>query len=131
MDQPLFPLERCDVARIALPVPVDELFEYAVPPELDECAQPGCRVQVRIRDRRLTGVIVERTAHPRFQGRLLPIESVVDLEPALSTAMLEMLREAAAEVICPFGIALATALPAGSAPRTTAGYAITGTGRAA
>ena len=131
MDQSLFPLARCDVARVALPLPVDELFEYAVPPELDEHAQPGCRVQVRVRDRRLTGVIVERTAHPQFQGRLLPIESMVDLEPALSTAMLEMLREAAIEVICPFGIALATALPAGSAPRTAAGYAITSTGRAA
>ena len=131
MDQPLFPLARCDIARVALPLPVDELFEYAVPPELDEHAQPGCRVQVRVRDRLLTGVIVERTDHPQFQGRLLPIESAVDLEPALSEAMLEMLREAATEVLCPFGIALATALPAGSAPRTAAGYAITGGGRAA
>jgi primosomal protein N' (replication factor Y) len=131
MDQPLFALARCDIARVALPLPVDELFEYAVPAELDEHAQPGCRVRVRLRDRGLTGVIVERTAHPRFQGRLLPIESVVDLEPALSSAMLEMLREAAIEVVCPFGIALATALPAGSAPRTAAGYAITANGRAA
>ena len=36
---------------VALPLPVDELFEYAVPPELDEHAQPGCRVRVRVRDR--------------------------------------------------------------------------------
>ena len=113
MDQGLFALSRCDVARVALPLPVDELFEYAVPAELDECAQPGCRARVRVRDRLLTGVIVERTGHPQFQGRLLPIESMVDLEPALSKAMLEMLREAATEVLCPFGIALATALPAG------------------
>jgi hypothetical protein len=131
MDQPLFALARCDIVRVALPLPVDELFEYAVPPELDEYAQPGCRVRVRVRDRLLTGVIVERTGHPQFQGRLLPIEKVVDLEPVLSTAMLEMLREAATEVLCPFGIALATALPAGSAPRMAAGYAITGNGRAA
>ena len=131
MDQGLFALSRCDIARVALPLPVDELFEYAVPAELDDHAQPGCRVRVRVRDRLLTGVIVERTGHPQFQGRLLPIESVVDLEPALSKAMLEVLREAATEVLCPFGIALATALPAGSAPRTAAGYAITPNGRAA
>ena len=131
MDQPLFTLARCDIVRVALPLPVDELFEYAVPLELDEHARPGCRVRVRVRDRLLTGVIVERTGHPQFQGRLLPIECVVDLEPALSKAMLEMLREAATELLCPLGIALATALPAGSAPRTAAGYAITRNGRAA
>ena len=131
MDQGLFALSRCDIARVALPLPVDELFEYAVPAELDDHAQPGCRARVRVRDRLLTGVIVERTGHPQFQGRLLPIESMVDLEPALSKAMLEMLREAATEVLCPFGIALATALPAGSAPRTAAGYAIARNGRAA
>ena len=131
MDQPLFALARCDIVRVALPLPVDELFEYAVPLELDEHARPGCRVRVRVRERLLTGVIVERTGHPQFQGRLLPIECVVDLEPALSKAMLEMLREAATELLCPLGIALATALPAGSAPRTAAGYAITRNGRAA
>jgi len=131
MDQGLFPLSRCDIARVALPLPVDELFEYAVPEELDDHALPGCRARVRVRDRLLTGVIVERTGHPQFQGRLLPIEGLVDLEPTLSKAMLEMLREAAAEVLCPYGIALATALPAGSAPRTAAGYAIAPNGRAA
>jgi len=131
MDQPLFPVARCDIVRVALPLPVDELFEYAVPLELDEHAQPGCRVRVRVRDRQLTGVIVERTGHPQFQGRLLPIEGVVDLEPLLSNAMLEMLREASTELLCPLGIALATALPAGSAPRAAAGFAITANGRAA
>ncbi len=131
MDQPLFALARCDIARVALPLPVDELFEYAVPAEFDLQARPGCRVQVRLRDRQLTGVIVERTGHPRFQGRLLPIERVLDFEPALSNAMLELLREAAREVLCPLGIALASALPAGSAPRAVAGYAITRSGRAA
>jgi len=131
MDQPLFAPVGGEIARVALPLPVDELFEYAVPAKLDERAQPGCRVHVRVRDRALTGVIVERTSHPRFQGRLLPIESVLDREPALSQAMLDLLREAAAEVLCPLGIALAAALPAGSAPRTAAGYAITDRGRAA
>jgi len=131
MDRGLFASARGDIARIALPLPTDELFEYVVPTELDERAQPGCRARVRIRERLLTGVIVERTAHPRFQGRLLPIESLVDLEPALSEAMLELLRNAANELLCPFGIALASALPAGSAPRSAAGYAIAPKGRAA
>ena len=31
------------VARVALPVPVDELFDYSLPAALDADAQPGCR----------------------------------------------------------------------------------------
>ena len=41
------------------------------------------------------------------------------------------LRDAAAEVLCPIGIALATALPAGSAPRVSRGFALTARGSAA
>jgi len=131
MAQPLFKLDARQIARIALPLPVDELFEYSIPAALEERARPGCRAQVRLRDRELTGVIVERSHHSRFPGRLLPIQSVVDLEPVLSPTMMELLRDAADELLCPLGIALATALPAGSAPRSTAGYAITERGRTA
>ena len=47
MDQGLFALSRCDIARVALPLPVDELFEYAVPAELDDHAQPGRGLNLR------------------------------------------------------------------------------------
>ena len=131
MTQPLFQADAPTVARVALPVPIDELFEYAVPRGLERRAQPGCRVRVQFRDRPMTGVIVERASEARFAGRLRPLEHVVDAEPALSGAMLALLREAAADVLCPLGIALATALPAGSAPRIAVGYEITQRGRSA
>ncbi len=130
-EQSLFAAEARSVARVALPVPIDEAFEYSVPDALELRAQPGCRVQVRFRERRLTGIVVERVGQAEFQGRLLPIEFVVDDEPVLSRSMLEVLTAAADEVLCPIGIALATALPAGSAPRTTLGYRITPRGLAA
>jgi primosomal protein N' (replication factor Y) len=131
MVQPLFALDARHIARIALPLPVDELFEYAVPEALEQQARPGCRARVRLRERLLTGVIVERSRHSRFPGRLQPVETVVDLEPLLSLEMIELLREAASDLVCPLGIALAAALPAGSAPRIAPGYAITQHGRAA
>ncbi len=131
MSEPLFAPPDGDVARVALPLPADELFEYAVPPQLAQRARPGCRARVRFRDRPLTGVIVERVRQPRFEGALLPIEQVVDPEPVLSEAMLAILREAAAEVLCPLGIALASALPSGSAPRVARGYALSTRGREA
>jgi len=130
-EQSLFAVEARHVARVALPVPIDETFEYSIPDALDLRAQPGCRVQVRFRERRLTGVIVARVDRAEFPGRLLPIEFVVDDAPVLSRSMLDVLTRAADEVLCPIGIALAAALPAGSAPRVTAGYRITPRGRAA
>ena len=36
MDQPLFSSVLSDAVRVALPVPVDELFDYGVPHELAE-----------------------------------------------------------------------------------------------
>jgi primosomal protein N' (replication factor Y) len=130
MTQSLFTVPAADVVRVALPVPADELFEYAVPAALRSRARPGCRVQVRLRRRPLTGVIVE--AGPRrSQGPLRSVEKIVDSDPVLSPSMLAMLREAAVEFLCPVGIALATALPAGSAPRLSRGLALTARGRAA
>ena len=67
MTDPLFAPREHDVARVALPVPIDRLFDYAVPPALSAGAQPGCRVRVRLRRRRLAGVIVERAATQRVQ----------------------------------------------------------------
>ena len=131
MERGLFDQRADAVARVALPVPIDELFDYAIPAGLDAGARPGCRVQVRFRERTLVGVIVERSERAAFDGRLRPLERVVDTEPALSAAMIAMLRDAATEVLCPIGIAIATALPAGSAPRTAAGFAITPRGLAA
>jgi primosomal protein N' (replication factor Y) len=131
MSQPLFAPPAGDVVRVALPVPADELFDYALPAALVPRALPGCRVRVSVHRRALTGIIVERGAARRVGGRLRSIEKLIDPEPVLSPTMLTILREAAAEVLCPIGIALATALPSGSAPRVSRGFALTASGRAA
>ncbi len=119
------------VARVALPVPVDELFDYSLPPALEADAQPGCRVIVGFAGRHLTGVIAERTDHSAHEGKLRPIQKLIDTEPVVSPAMLRMLREEAREVFCPVGMAVAAALPAGSAPRVVRGYTLTDRGRIA
>jgi len=49
----------------------------------------------------------------------------------LSPALLGVLREAAIECLCPIGLALAAALPAGSAPRSARGFQLTPRGREA
>jgi primosomal protein N' (replication factor Y) len=117
-------------ALVALPVPVDRLFDYAVPAALDAAAQPGCRVMVPFGRRRLSGVIVERRL-PEHPDRLRPLQRVLDPEPVVSASLLQILRELAAEVFCPVGIGLSAALPAGTAPRAQLRWALTPRGRAA
>jgi len=112
-------------------VPIDELFDYSIPPALVGAVKPGCRVQVPLRDRRLVGVVVSLARDSEFTGRLHAIESAVDPEPVLSPEMMTILRDTAHDVLCPIGIALQSALPAGSAPRIARGYAITPRGREA
>lgn len=116
--------------RVALPVPVDQLFDYAAPGPLALAARPGCRVLAPFRERQLTGVVVECLDSADASG-LRPIERVLDAEPALSASMLAMLREAADEFLSPIGMALATALPPGTPPRARLGFELSPRGRAA
>ena len=131
MSEPLFADESGEVARVALPVPVDRLFDYRIPEALAASARPGCRVRVRFRRRALTGIIVERAASSGFRGRLRPIERVEDAEPVMPSDQLAWLCEAAAEFLCPVGVALAAALPPRSAPRAARGYGLSARGREA
>jgi primosomal protein N' (replication factor Y) len=132
-DAPLFGAQETParVARVALPIAVDELFDYAVPEELEAAARPGARVRVRLGRRRLVGVVVERVAGARFSGRLRALEAVLDPEPAIPASLLGVVREEAAEILCPVGIALAAAAPGGSAPRLARAFALTERGREA
>ena len=65
--------------------------------------------------RRLTGVVVEAGREGAL--RLSQVERLIDETPALSPELLDALREEADRTLCPVGLALGTALPAGSAPR--------------
>ena len=136
MTESLFARPSRRTVRVALPVPIDSLFSYRVPDSEVAEIRPGQRVLVPFSGRRLTGVVVEcldladpsATQHTGIAGQSpgeknkepLPseeIEGVLDPAPVLSAEMLTLLTRAAEEVLCPPGLALAAALPAGSSPR--------------
>lgn len=143
------------VVRIALPVPIDSLFDYRVPEALAEHARPGHRALVPFSGRKLTGLIVETVAdasptdehssqqssqHPDQQqdhqpsqhpGKLAAIERIVDDEPVVSVGMITLLREAARDFLCPVGLALNHALPPGASPRVVHHLGLTARGRTA
>ncbi|MFP8874965.1 MAG: primosomal protein N', partial [Myxococcota bacterium] len=78
MSDSLFSRPSEGVARIALPVPLDSLFDYAVPAEIDDDVQPGCRVLVSFSGRPMTGVVIARDCVAEDPERTLSeIERVI------------------------------------------------------
>jgi primosomal protein N' (replication factor Y) len=119
------------VARVALPLPIDSLFDYAIPESLAAEAEPGRRVRVRTGSRALVGVIVAVAEAPSDGSKLRPLDRVLDASPAIAPALLDILRDEAAEVLCPVGLALAAALPPSSLPKLAKSWALTPLGREA
>lgn len=85
------------VAQVAVDVPLanlDRPFDYQVPPELDQAAQPGVRVRVRFAGRLRDGLLLARVpAGERVD--LAPLAKVVSAEPVLTPAVAELVRAVA------------------------------------
>jgi primosomal protein N' (replication factor Y) len=87
------------VARVAVDVPLahlDRPFDYLVPAELAEVAQPGVRVRVRFAGQAVDGFLLERVAASEHPGALARLQRVVSPEPALSAEVLALAAEVAA-----------------------------------
>ncbi|MBF6297364.1 primosomal protein N' [Nocardia amamiensis] len=78
------------------PAHLDRDFDYLVPPELDELAQPGVRVRVRFAGRLVDGYLLARLAHSDHEGKLVGLERVVSGERVLTPEILELATAVAA-----------------------------------
>ena len=103
------------VVEVAVPVPVDRTYDYALPAGLE--VEPGARVLVPVRGRELAAVVLAVRDRPEAHARLRPVSSVVDAEPVLLPELLDVVQRAARDALCPVGVALAAAIPPGTAPR--------------
>lgn len=102
------------VARVLVDtglVHLDRPFEYLVPEELAEAAQPGVRVKVRFAGRDRPGYVLERSDAAEHTGRLAPIRTVVSDEPVLTPPVLELARRLAAHQAATTGDVLRLAIP--------------------
>jgi primosomal protein N' (replication factor Y) len=99
---------------IALPVPLDRVFTYLVPPELSAAVELGRRVIVPFGRKKLSGVIVGFPASaPPYALR--PLTDVIDSRPTFSDEMLKLTRWMADYYMTPWGEVLKTASPQGTA----------------
>ena len=92
------------------------LFDYHVPPELLAHIQPGVLVVVPFRHRELAGVIIERVTAPAVP-ETKPIRRVLDPQPLLTPALLDLARWMARETLTPLQTCVRTMIPAGLRPR--------------
>lgn len=102
------------VARVVLDVSLahlDRQFEYSVPADLAESAQPGVRVKVRFAGKDVSGFVVDRVDEPEHTGRLAPLRRVVSPEPVLTPAVLATARDVADHYAGPLADVLRLAVP--------------------
>jgi primosomal protein N' (replication factor Y) len=113
--------------EVALPVPIDRPFTYAV--RDDQAPQRGARVIVPFRNEKLIGVVTALVdkAPADFEVRFL--EAVLDDEPLLSDPLLELAEWMAQYYLAPLGEVLRGMLPLMAEVRRTVYYRITDLGR--
>ncbi len=99
-------------ARIALAIPVPDLFDYSVPPDLEESVVPGARVRVPFGRGLRIGYCIERSAEKRHDFPK-EIEAVLDDVPLLEPDLLALIRWTADYYLCSVGEVIESAVPRG------------------
>jgi len=121
---PLF----CDVA---LPVPLDMPFTYAIPPGMEPVV--GGRILVPFRQQRMSGIVVE--LHDRTpQTTSVKIKNVIealDLAPVLDDQLLKLGKWISDYYLAPLGEVFRTMLPLSAEFKRSVAYRITDTGHMA
>ena len=101
------------VCRVSLPRPVLQDFAYSVPVDLRDRVRPGVRVRVPFGPAREIGLVSAVGAGERAPAKLRPLLEVLDAEPLLGPALLDLCRWIADYYAAPIGFVHRAALPPG------------------
>jgi primosomal protein N' (replication factor Y) len=113
--------------EVALPVPLDHAFTYAL--RAGDLPRRGARVIVPFRNEKLIGVVIGLNAKAQEGMELRFIEAVLDEEPLLSEPLLVLAEWMAQYYLAPLGEVLRGMLPLMAEVRQTVYYRITDLGR--
>jgi primosomal protein N' (replication factor Y) len=113
--------------EVALPVPLDRTFTYAV--REDQFPQRGARVIAPFRNEKLIGVVTAVNAKAPAEFEVRYLEVVLDDEPLLGGELLTLADWMAQYYLAPLGEVLRGMLPLMAEVRRTVYYRITGLGR--
>src|ERR1035437_6243196 len=113
--------------EVALPVPLDRVFTYAVPE--GALPQRGARVIAPFRNEKLIGVVTGLNSKVPADFEVRFLEAVLDEEPLLSEQLLTLAEWMAQYYLAPLGEVLRGMLPLMAEVRRTVYYRITDLGR--
>ena len=113
--------------EVALPVPLDRTFTYAVGD--GQLPQRGARVIAPFRNEKLIGVVTALDVKPEGDFETRYLEAVLDDEPIVSDQLLELAEWIAGYYLAPLGEVLRGMLPLVAEVRRTVYYRITDAGR--
>jgi primosomal protein N' (replication factor Y) len=113
--------------EIALPVPLDRTFTYAV--RMGQAPQRGARVIVPFGSQKLIGVVTATGGKAPVDIEVRFLEAVLDDEPLLSDHLLSLAEWMAQYYLAPLGEVLRGMLPLMAEVRRTVYYRITDLGR--
>jgi primosomal protein N' (replication factor Y) len=113
--------------EVALPVPLDRAFTYAV--REGQLPRRGARVIVPFRNEKLIGVVIGLNAKVPADFEVRYLEAVLDDEPLLSEPLLALAEWMAQYYLAPLGEVLRGMLPLMAEVRRTVYYRITDLGR--
>ena len=113
--------------EVALPVPLDRTFTYAVPEGW--LPQRGARVIAPFRNEKLIGVVTALSGKAPAEFEARPIEAMLDEESLLSDHLLALAEWIAQYYLAPLGEVLRGMLPLMAEVRRTVYYRITDLGR--
>jgi primosomal protein N' (replication factor Y) len=113
--------------EIALPVPLDRTFTYAV--REGQLPQRGARAIVPFRNEKLIGVVTATGGKAPVDFEVRFLEAVLDDEPLLSDHLLSLAEWMAQYYLAPLGEVLRGMLPLMAEVRRTVYYRITDLGR--
>jgi primosomal protein N' (replication factor Y) len=113
--------------EVALPVPLDRVFTYAV--AAGQIPQRGARVIVPFRNEKLIGVVTATNVASPADVELKYLDAVLDDEPLLSEQLLQLAEWMAQYYLAPLGEVLRGMLPLMAEVRRSVSYRITDLGR--
>src|SRR5579863_620123 len=113
--------------EVALPVPLDQAFTYAL--RDGQLPQRGARVIVPFRSEKLIGIVTAVDSAPPDGFEAKFIEELLDAEPLLSDHLMSLAEWLAQYYLAPLGEVLRGMLPLAAEVRRTVYYRITDLGR--
>jgi len=100
------------IIEVAIPLPLEQTFTYAVPERLCQRLLPGMRVLVPFGRRTVTGFSLGPAQSPPI-GDTKEVIEILDQEPLFTLRDMEFYRWIAAYYLHPLGDVIRTAIPAG------------------